>query len=161
MNKLEKLSNWLNKTLAWVAGGALIVMMTLSVANIVLRLAHRPLGGTAEAVGWLAALTAAFALGYTQIHRGHVAIDFLVERLPRGPRAVVDTLTSFAATAFFALAAWRVASYAHRLGQLGKLSETMHISFFPFTYAVAFGFACFALVLLVDGLKSVKGVIQK
>jgi len=150
----------LNEALAWAAGAALMIMMLLSVANIILRLAHRPLGGTAELVGWLAALTAAFALGYTQLHRGHVAIELVVERLPKRPRALLTAVISLAAALFFALAAWRTGLLAHRLSQLGKLSETMHFSYAPFTYAVAFGLACFALVLLADSLKAGKGVFK-
>ncbi|MEW5898378.1 MAG: TRAP transporter small permease subunit [Bacillota bacterium] len=158
---MEKFIHRLNTGLAWVAAGALMIMMLLSVANIILRLAHRPLGGTAEAVGWLAAITAAFALGYTQLHRGHVAIDLFVARLPARPRAGIAAAASFAAAAFFALAAWRVGVLAHRLGQLGKLSETMHVSYYPFTYAVAFGLACLALILLMDLLKAGKEVFGK
>ncbi len=158
---MEKFIHRLNTGLAWVAAGALMIMMLLSVANIILRLAHRPLGGTAEAVGWLAAVTAAFALGYTQLHRGHVAIDLFVARLPSRPRAGIAAAASFTAAAFFALAAWRVGVLAHRLGQLGKLSETMHVSYYPFTYAVAFGLACLALALLADLLKAGKGVFGK
>lgn len=157
----EKLLNRLNEGLAWVAGAALIIMMLLSVANIVLRLAHRPLGGTAEIVGWLAALTAAFALGYTQQHRGHVAIDLVVERLPKRPRAFVGAAVAFAAGILFALAAWQVGVLAYRLSRLGKLSETTHVSYAPFAYAVAFGLVCLTLVVIADLLKLGKGDFSK
>lgn len=153
----HKLLNLLNMGLAWLAGVALILMMLLSVANIVLRLAHHPLGGTAEIVGWLSALTAAFALGYTQQYRGHVAIDLFIDRLPKRPRAFVDAIVAFVTGVLFALAAWQVGVLAHRLTRLGKLSETTHVSYAPFTYAVAFGLACLALVTIADLFKFVKG----
>ncbi|MGB9903913.1 MAG: TRAP transporter small permease [Desulfotomaculales bacterium] len=153
----EKLFKRLNEGLAWLAGVALILMMLLSVANIVLRLAHRPLGGTAEIVGWLAALTAAFALGYTQQRRGHVAIDLFVERLPKRPQAFIGAAVAFAAGIIFALAAWQVGVLAYRLSRLGKLSETTHVSYAPFVYAVALGLVCLTLVLIADLLKLGKG----
>ncbi|MGQ9826051.1 MAG: TRAP transporter small permease subunit, partial [Desulfotomaculales bacterium] len=103
----------------------------------------------------------AFALGSTQLCRGHVAVDFVVERFPRRLQAGVDLFTSLAGLALFALAAWQLAAYAARLRELGKLSETMHVSYHPFVYAVAFGFACLALALLADACLAAKGVGRK
>lgn len=161
MRYLERLNTWFNQRLAWVAGGTLVAMMLLSVVNMFLRALGHPFGGTAEVVGWLAAITAAFALGYTQLYRGHVAIDLVVNRFSRRGQGVTDAIMLFSSAILFALAAWRTAVYAGRLWQLGSLSETIQIAFFPFTYAVALGFASLSLALLVDGLKSLKGAIKK
>jgi TRAP-type C4-dicarboxylate transport system permease small subunit len=158
MNVMEKAVRRLNFWLACLSGAALVAMMVLTVVNIVFRVAHRPFGGAVEAAGWLAALTAAFALGYTQFCRGHVAVDFVAGRFPRRLQAGVDLFTSLAGTVLFALAAWQLAAYAARLKGLGKLSETMHVSYHPFVYAVALGFASLSLALLTDACRAAKGV---
>lgn len=161
MDGMEKVVRRVSFFLACLSGGALVALMLLTVANIVFRMAHRPFSGAVEAAGWLAALTAAFALGYTQLHRGHVAVDFVVDRLPRRFRAGVDLFASAAGLVLFALAAWRLAADAVRLGRLGRLSETMHVPYHPFVYCVALGFACLGLVLLVDFWKAVGEVGRK
>lgn len=161
MRYLETFNRWLNERLAWLGGLTLVLMMLLSVLNMVLRGARHPFAGTAEVVGWLSALTTAFALGYTQLYRGHVAIDVVVTRLPQRAQAVLDFLVSLASAVLFALAAWRTGVYAAHSLARGSLSETMQIIYYPFTYAVSFGLACLALALIVDGLKSLGGAIKK
>jgi len=161
MDLLERLSARLNQWTAWLAGGALVSMMLISVINIVLRIVSRPFGGTTEMVGWLAALTAAFALGYTQMNKGHVAIDLLVSRFSHRTRAVLDSMISFIILALAVLAARQLTVHAGNLWQRGSLSETMHIAYFPFTYVVAFSFLFLALTLLVDGIKSLVEAVKK
>ncbi len=161
MDLLERLCARLNLWTAWLAGGALVFMMLISVINIVLRIISRPFGGATEMVGWLAALTAALALGYTQMNKGHVAIDLLVSRFSRRTRAVLDSMISFIILALAVLAARQLTVHAGNLWQRGSLSETMHIAYFPFTYVVAFSFLFLALTLLVDGIKSLVEAVKR
>lgn len=161
MNFLVRLSARLNKWTVWLAGGAMVLMMLLSVVNMILRAFSRPFGGITEVVGWLAALTVALALGYTQMERGHVSIDLLMSRFSPRARALVDSLTSFISMFLSVMAARQLIIHAGRLWERGSVSETLHISFFPFVYAVAFGFLCLALALLVDGIKYLFEAVKK
>ena len=43
-------------------------------------------------VGFLGAVFAAFSLGYTSVHRGHIAVDFLVQKLPARVQSLVDRI---------------------------------------------------------------------
>lgn len=157
MQYLERWCTRVNQLAAWVAGGSLALMMFLSVFNIVFRAFGNPFGGTAEVVGWLAALTAALALGYTQLFRGHVAIDLLVRRFPERAQRLTDFGICLVSAALFAAAAWRTSVYADRIRAVGLLSETMHLPFFLFIYVVAGGLGLLSLTLLVDALKVLKG----
>ncbi|GAW92535.1 TRAP transporter small permease [Calderihabitans maritimus] len=161
MRYLEQISIRVNQLLFWIAGVALISMMLLAVANMVLRVVYVPFGATAEVIGWLAAITTAFSLGYTQIKRAHVTIDLLVSRFPPRIQAFIDTIIHFLSTTVFALAAWQTFLYAAHLRQLGSLSETLRVPYYPLVYLVAMGLACLAFALLIDLLKSVLGVINK
>ena len=161
MTHLEKISNALNKWVNWVAGGALVAMMLLTVGNMLLRAVYVPFGFTAEVVGWLAALVAAFALGYTQINRGHVAVDIFLVRLRQRAQVIIDAIMSFISMALFALIAWRTAELASRVWEIGLVSATLKVTFFPLIYAVALGCAFLCLVLLLDFLKSVAQAVKK
>jgi len=158
---LEKISKALNKWVNWIAGGALGAMMILTVVNIIMREVYVPFGGTTELVGFLAAAVAAFALGYTQINRGHVAIDLFVVRLPQRARMIIDAIVSFTSMALFGIIAWQVAELAGRFWRIGVLSETLRISLFPLAYAVAAGCVLLSLALLVDCLKSLVQVMKR
>jgi TRAP-type C4-dicarboxylate transport system permease small subunit len=111
--------------------------------------------GSYEIIGWLSAAAMALALGYTQRHRGHVAIDLLTTRLPGRARAAVELLMSLLALLLFAAVAWYLARYGRVLHETGSLSETLKAVVYPWVYVVAAGAAGLALALLVDFLRSV------
>jgi TRAP-type C4-dicarboxylate transport system permease small subunit len=154
MQALEKFNRWLNGGLAWVAGLALIAMMLFTVGDMVLRGLGRPVAGSYEIIGWLSAGAMALALGYTQLHRGHVAIDLLTTRLGGRSRAAIELVTTLLALLLFAAVAWYLARYGRVLHQTGSLSETLKAIVYPWVYVVAAGAAGLALALLVDFLKS-------
>jgi len=158
---LEKISNKLNRGVNWIAAGVLTAMMLLLVGNMIVRKIYVPFGGTSEIVGFMAALVAAFALGYTQIKKGHVAIDFVVAHFPQRAQNVTDAIMSFLSLAFFVLIGWQLILLGNRYWELGSVAETTKIIFYPFIYAVAFGCFCICLVLLVDFLKLLLQVVKR
>jgi TRAP-type C4-dicarboxylate transport system permease small subunit len=154
METLEKISHQLNKALIWIAGCILGVMIFLTCANIFLRLVWKPIIGTFELMGYFGAVITAFALGYTQISRGHIAVDVIVLRFSERARGVLNGINSFICMVFFALITWRIAKYATTLWKTGEVTETLRIIYYPFTYGVALGCALLSLVFLTDFLKS-------
>lgn len=155
MRSLEKFNERVNGALAWVAGLALIAMMLFTVADMVLRALGRPVAGSYEVIGWLSAGAMALALGYAQVHRGHVAISLLTSRLEARTRTAVDLATSLLSLVLFVAVAWYVARYGRVLQETGSLSETLKAIVYPWVYVVAAGAAGLALALLVDFLRSV------
>ena len=59
---LDKISNFLNQALLWIAGLFLLAMITITGANIVLRQFGFPIRGTFELMGYFGAIVAALAL---------------------------------------------------------------------------------------------------
>lgn len=158
MRWLEKVSAFLNQLFTRVAGFALVAMMVLSVGNIILRLVYVPFGATAEVVGWLSAVAVALVLGHTQINRGHVAMDILVKKFSPEVRKIVESVGLLLSAVLFSVTAWKLGAYAVRLQEIGVLSESLGVAFYPVVFLVALGFVCLFLVLLVDFVKTVAGV---
>jgi TRAP-type C4-dicarboxylate transport system permease small subunit len=154
MQRLERINTVLNRGLAILAGAALMAMMLLTVAEMVSRIFGKPMPGTVEAIGWLAAATTAFALGYTQLHQGHVAIDIATRRFSPRMRDAAAALVYLASCALFALVSWQVFRYAGVLRESGSLSETMKVIVYPWVYLVSLGCVGLTLALFVDLLKS-------
>ena len=150
MNLLNKISRFLNRTLVWMAGMFLVAMVLLTCSNIFLRLVWTPVRGTFELMGFFGAIVVAFSLGYTQIKRGHVAVDILVTQFSKKTRRILDSINYFICMIFFAATAWQIAKWGTNLRQTGEVTETLRIIFYPFTYGVAFGCIVLALVLLID-----------
>jgi len=154
MNRLEKLSAALHTALLALAGAMLVGMMVLASANMLLRAVWIPVKGSYELMGFLGALSIALGMGYTQMRKGHIALTLLEGWLPKRVERAIDAFSHLLGLIFFALIAWRTALWSWSLVRTGELSETLHIIFYPFTFAVALGIATLALALLVDFLRS-------
>jgi len=157
---LDRLNSILNRGLAMVAGFSLVAMVMVTVGEMVLRMFGRPMAGTVETIGWLAAVTTAFALGYTQVHQGHVSIDLLTTRLGSRSQVVVSMLVNLISAALFVIVTWNVFRYAGLLRETGSLSETMKVIVYPWVYLVSLGCAGLTLALLVDFLKSCRQIFS-
>jgi len=153
MELLDKISHALNQILVWIAGIFLVTMILLTCANIFLRIVWIPVKGTFELMGFFGAIVTAFALGYTQIKRGHIGIDIVVDQFSAKTQRILNSINYSICMIFFAIAGWQVTKWATTLWKTGEITETLGIIFYPFTYGVALGCLLLALVLLVDLLK--------
>jgi len=150
---LTKITEKLNRILTFLAGLILIVMVLLTCANIVFRMVWVPVSGTYELMGFSGAVLTAFALAYTQIKKGHIAVDVLVNIFQPKTRWFLAAINNAMCCVFFILAAWQLTINANTLRTTGEVTETLRIIYYPFTYMVALGCGVLALVLLTDFLK--------
>lgn len=154
MEVLEKVYAVLNKVLMGVAGFFIAAMIVLTCANIFSRLLWVPLSGAFELMGYFGAAATAFALGYTQMKRGHVAVDILVQRFSKRVQKTLNSINAFVCMVFFALVTWQIARYGVNLWRTGEVTETLRIVYYPFAFAVALGCGVLSLVFLTDFLGS-------
>ena len=145
MNSLIKINKFLNKILTLIGGLFLIGMITLTCANIFIRKFIGPIPGSFELTAFASAIVAAFALGYTQFSKGHIAVSILVDKYPKPLKRFTDLINYGVCCVFFSIAGWYLVQKALILRNAGELSETLLIIYYPFVFAVAFG--CFILVL--------------
>ncbi len=153
MEFLDKASRILNQVFVWIAGVFLVGMILLACSNIFLRIVWLPVKGTFELMGFFGAIVTAFALGYTQIKRGHIGIDIVVTQFSATAQRILSGINYLICTVFFSIAGWQIAKWATTLWKTGEVTETLRIIFYPFTYGVALGCFVLALVLLVDLLR--------
>ena len=154
MHTLDKLIRNLVKVLTFLGGVFLVAMICLTCANIFLRTAWFPIRGTFEFMGYFGAIVTAFALAYTEMKRGHIAVDVLVNRLSLKTRKLLLVVNSIVCFFFFSVATWFIVEKANVLRKTGEVTETLQIIYYPFTYAVALGFGLLCLVLLSNVLKT-------
>ena len=158
---LEKIGSRLARSLFWVSGCAIILMMLLTCADVILRYLRMPIPGTYELVCYLGALTVACAMAHTSVQKGHVTVSILVQLFPRRIQYVIESITGSLGFILFALVSWRSALYAHDLCASGEISLTLELPFYPFIYGVSLSAAAVSLILFVDLLKNLLKVFGK
>ena len=161
MKILTRLSAFLSNLLLWIGGAALVLMMLLACANMLLRGVWVPVKGTYELMGFFGALTAAFALGHTQMRKGHIALTVLAGKFPKRVERFIDAFSYLVCAVFFALVARQTCLWAYSLIKTGELSETLEFAYYPFPFAEALSALVLALVLLTDGLNALFGTGEK
>jgi len=144
-----------------LAGTAVVAMMLLTCADVILRLFRHPVPGTYEIVGFLGTVVISFSLAYTSLEKGHIAVELLIEKLPRRIQTGVESVTSFIGGALFALIAWQSIAYAADLKHSGEVSVTLTMPIYPFIYGIAIGSGLLCLVLLVECLRSATRMVQE
>jgi TRAP-type C4-dicarboxylate transport system permease small subunit len=155
MKVLRKLCDRLTRGLLWLGSFFLVAMIVLTCANILLRLVWIPVKGTFELMGFFGAIVTAFALSYTQMRRGHIAVDILINTFTKKTRKIVDIINHTLCCLFFCIAAWQIALKAGTLLRTGEVTETLRIIYYPFTYGVAIGCVVLSLILFQDLVKTI------
>ena len=150
--------------MAYVAAIALVGMMLITVADVCGRyIFNNPIKGTWELVGFLLVAAGAWGLGYCQVKKGHIRVDFLLQRFPEKVRESLTAFANFLGFAAFSLLCWRCIVYAQYYLSLtrGNATDTLHIPLFPFVLFLAIGTGMLALVLLFDLVHSIAKVKGK
>jgi TRAP-type C4-dicarboxylate transport system permease small subunit len=160
MLSFEKTVYRFSRTLNILSGITLVLMMGLVFVNVALRAVWRPILGTYEFTGFLAAITIAFALAHCASKKGHIAITIFADRLPPRVQAVLDSIVAILGTALYAVIAWQCVKYAINMYNVGEVSPATATPFYPFILAVAFGLLMLALILLNDVFKSIGKIFK-
>ena len=138
MERFERITGLINRNFNWIAGGGLVIMLVLTVADVLaVKLFNAPIPGAIELVSFLSVIVVAFSLAYTQQLKGHIQVEFFVSRFPERLQAAVGVLVCLLSIALFALLAWRSIEFGRVLQASGEVSMTQRIPFYPFVYAVA------------------------
>ena len=132
-----KILRFVSKLLNIIAGIAVTVMMLLTVADVLLRAGGHPIIGTYEIVALLLALVIGFGIPQVSLDRGHVYMDFLLEKLSKRGKKVMNTITRLFCIIFFLPLGYNLFNVGARFHASGEVSATIKIPFYPVAYGVA------------------------
>ncbi len=146
---VEKLS----KLMQVIAGVALVFIMLLTVSDVTLRLFGHPIVGTFEMVALGGAIVIGFAIPITSFLRGHIFVDFLIQKFPSPIKGTFNVVTRLLAMGLFVLIGYNLFLYAGELYRSGEVTLTRQLPFYPIAYGL--GVCCFiqCLVLITDLVK--------
>lgn len=143
----------LSKFLNSISSVALIAIMVLTTADVVLRIFKKPIVGTYEIVGLLGAVVIGFGIPLTSWIRGHIFVDFIIEKFPEGRKDVVNIFTRLLGIGLFFIAGWNLIIVGMDLYVTGEVSLTRQLPFYPIAYGLAVSCFVQCLVLICDIIK--------
>ena len=140
-----------------VGGVALIFILTLTTADVILRALGRPILGTYEIVGICGGVVIGFVAPMTSWARGHISMDFLVNRLSKGGKNLINISTRFVGIVAFLVISWNALLIGNTFRTDREVTASLHIPFYPIAYGLAICFFMLSLVLFCDVLKILEG----
>ena len=155
--RIERFVARIAERVNWIAAAAVVFMMLITTADVIMRVFRHPILGTYEIVGFTGAVVIAFSLPYTSIQKGHIAVEFLVQRLPWLARVIINIINAFISIMLFAVIAWQCAEYAETMKISGEVSSTLQMPTYPFLYGISFGCLLLCVVLFIEFLRQFRG----
>src|ERR1035437_10034926 len=154
---LSRFLSLAGKVLNVIGGSALTFMMFLTVADVIMRAFGRPILGTYEIVGLSLALVIGFGIPKVSMDRGHVYMEFVVDKLPKNWKSIMHTFTRVLCIILFIIIGYNLFSVGNEFHTSGEVSPTLKLPFFPVAYGV--GVCCFieCLVFVIDIIKIWRG----
>ena len=157
MDHVFNLLKFVSKVLNSIAGIAVTFMMLLTVADVLLRAGGHPIIGTFEIVALLLGLVIGFGIPQVSLDRGHVYMEFLLEKLSKRGRNVMNTFTRVLCLILFAFIGYNLFNVGARFHASGEVSPTIQIPFYPVAYGVAVCCLLECCVFFFDIIKIWKG----
>jgi TRAP-type transport system small permease protein len=148
--KLGVASTWLS----YLGVFSLFVMMLITMADVLARyIFNSPILGVFELTEFLVLILIFSFIAYTQAENGHVSVDFLVNRLPKKTRTVVELFNRSACLGLMALIAYMGFLRALEMKQVGETSLNLGIPNYPFVLFLVLG-------CLVACLEYIRNIIR-
>lgn len=153
-----KLVQWMDE----ISRITLLGIMLFIVINILMRrLFNSPITGSYDLVSLSIVIVVVLALANCAVQKGHIAIDFLVDRFPLWMQKLIDITTNIVCLIFIVLFTYHTAKHAYITAISGDSMLTLKIPHYPFIYIVSFGYLLLSLVLLIDLISLFKDVIKR
>jgi TRAP-type C4-dicarboxylate transport system permease small subunit len=147
----------LDITFQVVAGVGLVFMMAVTVADITLRALGKPIVGAVELISFSGAIIIGFAVPYSSWMRAHVIVDFLIERLSRTGKRIMEFVTKLVGLILFLFIGANFILYGLTLMKTGEVSAGLRIPYYPITFGLALSCFLESLTLFADLLRAGQG----
>lgn len=106
MSALAVVQQKMCRLLLLISGLTLAFMLLFTLLDVIMRAFGRPIVGDYEVISFLGAVVVGFALPYTSLLKGHVIVDFLLEKLSKKTGEAMQIATRILSIALFLWMGW-------------------------------------------------------
>jgi TRAP-type transport system small permease protein len=156
---LAKVVFSLSRWLSILSMTATALMMFVIAADVFMRrVFNSPIFGAYDVIKVFLVITVFCAVAYVMMVKEHVIVDSLTRLYPGKIKRIVNAVVQLLNLAILAVIAWQSFSYALSMWRVGENLVLLKIPISPFIFVVAFGYAIFFLVVLVQFIFTLAGV---
>ena len=126
------------RLLLLIAGLTLAFMLLFTLTDVVLRAFGKPITGDYEVISFLGAIVVGFAIPYTSLQKGHVMVDFLLERIPKKTGRIMHMATRGLGIALFLWMGWNFVVMSLDLIKSKEVTPVFRLPYYPISLGLAF-----------------------
>jgi TRAP-type C4-dicarboxylate transport system permease small subunit len=157
IQNIDKGIRSLNVLLAYAGSCVLFGMMLLTIFDVIGRyIFNSPITGAFEITEAMMVTMVFFFIAYAQAKKSHVAVDLVVNLLPKKLRVLIDIITHLLSLLMMVLIAWMSMLRWLELIKIKEYTAILHIPVSPFLLILALGCFAFCIELGKDTLKLFK-----
>lgn len=152
--KLRNFSEAAAKYMELVGLAAVLFMLLIIGLDVIgTNVFQTPVRGGSEMVSFAQVVAVSGALAINFYFGRHISIEFVMRKLKRFHREILEKIISIVCFFFFIVLAWQGFRHGVSLYKAGEISSTAHIPLYPFAFVISVGAAIAALYFLVDILR--------
>lgn len=141
---------------------AIVFVVLAVVADVFMRYAFdSPIFGTWDLCRLAFAVIVWGPMAMAAMKGSHVAVTFLLEKLPRLPRLGAELIIALVTTGVLGLVSWRLVVQGMFMQTTGAETGTVRIPYAPFVYFTAFACAVMALAFLARAPETVGKILKE
>ena len=156
MNDWASFEKKLCRSLLLISGLTLAFMLLFTLTDVVMRAFGKPIVGDFEIISFLGAVVVGFAIPYTTLLKGHVIVDFLIEKLPKNVSDGIQVATRIVGIALFLWISWNFVDMSLDLIKSKEVTPMFRLPYYPISFGLAFCclvqcFTLFSQILKIVG----------
>jgi len=140
-----------------VAGITLITMFLVTFAEVTMRAVWRTIPGTFELISLLGGVVIGLAVPYTSQMNGHVAVDILVNKIPKTGQDIINASTRILVMIFFIFIALSLIFMGLDNRASKEVTQTLRIPLYFIFFVLGGVFLVQAIQFLLDVVKIWRG----
>ena len=160
---------WLNRSLEiassagmYIGMGLIMIMVLLVVVHVIGRyLFDYPVPGQIELTCFMMVMSVFLMAGYTQLQKGHIAVDMFFEKYSKKTQVRIDIIVYILCLALAVLICWQSFVRGNTIMEAGQKSTILGIPQFPVIYVMAIGWGLFSFSILVDLINSIFKAVKE
>lgn len=146
-----------DKFLFVFAGVVLAFMIILTLCDVILRNLGYPITGSMEIIQYGGSIVFGFSIPYGTVLGAQVIVDVITQKLSPGKKRGIEIITRIVGILLFLFIAYNFFAYGLDVRRTGERTASFRIPYYPFSFALSFGFFLQSLTVFRDLVRKVKG----
>lgn len=155
--------NRLSEYAVILGGLSLMLMMVIGAADVIMgKFFNIPIPGTLELSESLLVISFFMSIAFTQLNRGHIAVELFTSRLKGTKKEVLDLIGIFVLLLFFSLITfegWKYAIYSLKIMEFQ--SGLINFPLYPAKLLAAIGLSLMTLQCFADMVYSIQKIMRR